>query len=360
VAVILDGNRRWASLSGLREPGAGHRAGADKLDELIDWCARLRIEQVTVWALAGENRARTGEELAALLAVIADKLDLLAALHAEQSVRIRVLGRHGELPDRLQRSIEAVERVTTENEGLRLNIAIGYSGRDEVIDAVRALVRGLAESGYPSIEMADVITADALEQHLYTAGEPDPDLIIRTSGEQRLSGFLLWQGTHSELYFTDVFCRRFASSISCVPCAASSSASADSAASSAVKGESASLGGERRPATRSSGVVTSLIERAPPRRASPRGALQSSPYSSRRRGGSSAAVQRRCAGAIKRSGAGRDDARKITSATSRAGSVTQICELASCSLRYTRKPANVGGMISSGVPKIRATSAMSR
>lgn len=205
VAVILDGNRRWASLSGLREPGAGHRAGADKLDELIDWCARLRIEQVTVWALAGENRARTGEELAALLEVIADKLDLLAALHAEQSVRIRVLGRHGELPDRLQRSIEAVERVTTENAGLRLNIAIGYSGRDEVIDAVRALVRGLAESGYPSIEMADAITADALAQHLYTAGEPDPDLIIRTSGEQRLSGFLPWQGTHSELYFTDVF-----------------------------------------------------------------------------------------------------------------------------------------------------------
>ncbi len=205
VAVILDGNRRWASLSGLREPGAGHRAGADKLDELIDWCARLRIEQVTVWALAGENRARTGEELAALLGVIADKLDLLAALHAEQSVRIRVLGRHGELPDRLQRSIEAVERVTAENEGLRLNIAIGYSGRDEVIDAVRALVRGLAESGYPAIEMADVITADALAQHLYTAGEPDPDLIIRTSGEQRLSGFLPWQGTHSELYFTDVF-----------------------------------------------------------------------------------------------------------------------------------------------------------
>ncbi len=205
VAVILDGNRRWASSSGLQGPGAGHKAGADKLDELIDWCAQLKIEQVTVWALASENMARTVEELAALLGVIADKLDLLAALHAQQSVRIRVFGRHATLPDRLRQSIEAVERMTADNDGLRLNIALGYSGRDELVDAVRALVHSLAASGYQSTEIADRITPETLAEHLYTAGEPDPDLIIRTSGEQRLSGFLPWQGTHSELYFTDVF-----------------------------------------------------------------------------------------------------------------------------------------------------------
>jgi short-chain Z-isoprenyl diphosphate synthase len=205
VAVILDGNRRWASLVGLREPSAGHRAGADKLDELLDWCVRLAIEQVTVWALSNENLARPGRELAALLGVVAEKLEALAALHGAQSVRIGVFGRVEELPERLRRSIHAVEAATAQNAGLRLNIALGYSGRDELVDASRALVRRLAAEGIPPETMAERISAEALAAHLYTAGVPDPDLIIRTSGEVRLSGFLPWQGAHSELYFTDVY-----------------------------------------------------------------------------------------------------------------------------------------------------------
>jgi short-chain Z-isoprenyl diphosphate synthase len=205
VAVILDGNRRWASASGLNEPGAGHQAGADKLDELIDWCARIGIGQVTVWALARENLERTERELASLFGVIADKLDALAVRHPQQSVRIRVFGRHAELPDRVRHSIEAAERMTAANQGLRLNIALAYSGRDELVDAVRGLVRSLVAARCEAIEIPDRITREALAQHLYTAGEPDPDLIIRTSGEQRLSGFLPWQGIHSELYFTDVY-----------------------------------------------------------------------------------------------------------------------------------------------------------
>jgi short-chain Z-isoprenyl diphosphate synthase len=205
VAVILDGNRRWASLSGFREPWAGHRAGADKLDDLLDWCARLGIEQVTVWALSNENLARSEHELAALLDVVADKLEALAALHRDQSIRIRVVGRVDDLPEHVRRSIEAVEAATAKNEGLRLNIAVGYSGRDELVDASRALVRELAAEGVSSIAMAEHITAEALARNLYTAGDPDPDLIIRTSGEARLSGFLPWQGAHSELYFTDVY-----------------------------------------------------------------------------------------------------------------------------------------------------------
>jgi short-chain Z-isoprenyl diphosphate synthase len=205
VAVILDGNRRWASLSGLREPWAGHRAGADKLDELLDWCARLGIEQVTVWALSNENLARSEDELAALLDVVADKLEALAALHREQSIRIRVVGRVDNLPEHVRRSIEAVEAATAQNDGLRLNIAVGYSGRDELVDASRALVRELAAGGVSPAAMAEQITGEALARHLYTAGDPDPDLIIRTSGEARLSGFLPWQGAHSELYFTDVY-----------------------------------------------------------------------------------------------------------------------------------------------------------
>jgi short-chain Z-isoprenyl diphosphate synthase len=205
VAVILDGNRRWASGVGLARPSGGHRAGADKLDELLDWCVGVGIEQVTVWALSNENLGRPDDELSALLEVVADKLDHLAARHARQSVRIRVVGRLRPLPDRLRASIEAVERATATNNGLRLTIALGYSGRDELVDATRALVKQLAADGAAAGHIAEGITAEALAAHLYTAGEPDPDLIIRTSGEIRLSGFLLWQSAHSELYFTDVY-----------------------------------------------------------------------------------------------------------------------------------------------------------
>jgi short-chain Z-isoprenyl diphosphate synthase len=205
IAVILDGNRRWASVAGLREPADGHRAGADKLDHLLDWCVRLGIDQVTVWALSNENLTRPRAELEGLLEVVAWKLESLAKLHARQSVRIRVFGRLDSLPARVRRSIQAVEAATAANEGLRLNIALGYSGRDELVDATRALVRRLAAEGISGDELAERVTADALASHLYTAGEPDPDLIIRTSGEVRLSGFLPWQGAHSELYFTDVY-----------------------------------------------------------------------------------------------------------------------------------------------------------
>lgn len=205
VAVILDGNRRWASLAGLREPADGHRAGADKLDDLLDWCVRLGIGQVTVWALSNENLTRPTPELEGLLEVVARKLESLAELHGRQSIRIRVYGRLDGLPERVRRSIRTVEEATSANEGLRLNIALGYSGRDELVDAARALVQGLASEGLSPDAMADRITPEQLAAHLYTAGEPDPDLIIRTSGEVRLSGFLPWQGAHSELYFTEVY-----------------------------------------------------------------------------------------------------------------------------------------------------------
>jgi len=205
VAVILDGNRRWASIVGLRQAADGHRAGADKLDELLDWCVRLGIGQVTVWALSNENLTRPREELDGLLEVVAHKLESLAELHGRQSVRIRVYGRLDELPERVRRSIRTVEDATAGNTGLRLNIALGYSGRDELVDATRALVDRLAGEGLGPQQMTERITPEALAAHLYTAGEPDPDLIIRTSGEVRLSGFLLWQGAHSELYFTDVY-----------------------------------------------------------------------------------------------------------------------------------------------------------
>jgi short-chain Z-isoprenyl diphosphate synthase len=207
VAVILDGNRRWASLAGLAEPGAGHRRGADKIDELLCWCADLRIGEVTVWALSNENLARSQAELSAIHEVLADKLAVLserADKHAPR-MRIRVFGRLGALPERLSETIERVEAQTASHEGLTLNVALGYSGRDELVDATRALIRSLAARGIPAEAMVDQVTSEALAGHLYTAAHSDPDLIIRTSGEMRLSGFLPWQSTHSEFYFTDVY-----------------------------------------------------------------------------------------------------------------------------------------------------------
>jgi short-chain Z-isoprenyl diphosphate synthase len=207
VAVILDGNRRWASLAGLAEPGAGHRRGADKIDELLCWCADLRIGEVTVWALSNENLARSPAELSALHQILADKLAALserAHRHAPR-MRIRVFGRLEALPRELSETIEKVEAETTDHGGLTLNVALGYSGRDELVDATRALIRSLATRGIPAEEMVNHVTSQGLASHLYTAEHSDPDLIIRTSGEMRLSGFLPWQSTHSEFYFTDVY-----------------------------------------------------------------------------------------------------------------------------------------------------------
>jgi short-chain Z-isoprenyl diphosphate synthase len=207
VAVILDGNRRWASLAGLPETGAGHQRGADKVDELLSWCADLSIGEVTVWALSNENLARSQAELSALHEIVADKLGALAERAGRQApgMRIRVFGRLQGLPERLSETIERVEAETAGYEGLTLNVALGYSGRDELVDAMRALIRSLAAQGISAEELADHVGSEALAGHLYTADHSDPDLIIRTSGEMRLSGFLPWQSAHSEFYFTDVY-----------------------------------------------------------------------------------------------------------------------------------------------------------
>jgi short-chain Z-isoprenyl diphosphate synthase len=202
VAVILDGNRRWASLVGLREPGAGHRRGAEKLGELIGWCEQLGIGELTVWALSNENLSRTDDEVTALLDVLRRRLPALGEGSAR---RIRVFGRLEALPPSLAETALAVQDRTAGNGGLTLNVALGYSGRDELVDAVRGLVATLAAEGLAPGAMAERVDADAIERHLYTADHSDPDLIVRTSGEMRLSGFLPWQTTHSEFYFTDVY-----------------------------------------------------------------------------------------------------------------------------------------------------------
>lgn len=207
VAVILDGNRRWASLAGRREAGAGHRQGADKLDDLVRWCNTLGIAELTVWALSTENLGRSSGELAALTEIVAEKLTALSGPPPgpESAVRVRVFGRLELLPTALAEAARLAEARTAANEGLSLNVALGYSGRDELVHATQQLIRSLAASGLSPERMAEHVDADAIASHLYTAEHSDPELIIRTSGEMRLSGFLPWQSSHSEFYFTDVY-----------------------------------------------------------------------------------------------------------------------------------------------------------
>ena len=206
VGIILDGNRRHGRSVGITEPKEVYGLGAQKLDEILEWCAELDIPAITLWVFSTENFRRPPAEVSGILASVEAKLTALAddpAIHRRR-VRVRAIGCLAMLPAPLLAAIKAAERATARYDGLELNIAVAYGGRQEISDAVRALLSGLAAEQMPLAEAIDQITPEAIARHLYTAGLPDPDLIIRTSGEIRLSGFLLWQSVHSEFYFTDV------------------------------------------------------------------------------------------------------------------------------------------------------------
>jgi short-chain Z-isoprenyl diphosphate synthase len=200
VAVILDGNRRWATAVGLSEPGAGHRHGADKLDELRTG-APSSIGELTVWATLGREPRAHGRR--ARRAARHPRGEAVRAVGARPRSHPRS-GASRRSPA-LAATVRRVEDATRGNGGLCLNVALGYSGRDELVDATRSLIRSLAAGGASPDEMAARVDAAAIERHLYTADPSDPDLIVRTSGEMRLSGFLPWQSSHSEFYFTDVY-----------------------------------------------------------------------------------------------------------------------------------------------------------
>jgi short-chain Z-isoprenyl diphosphate synthase len=206
IGIILDGNRRHGRALGLVEPRAIYDLGADKLDEVLDWCIELGIPTVTLWVFSTENFRRPAAEVSGILASVEAKLTALAsdpAIHRRR-VRVRAIGCLELLPRPVLDAIEATERATASYDGLELNIAVAYGGRQEIADAVRALLGCLAVQQTTLTEAIDLVTPEAIARHLYTAGLPDPDLIIRTSGEIRLSGFLMWQSVHSEFYFTDV------------------------------------------------------------------------------------------------------------------------------------------------------------
>ncbi|HEX6498385.1 MAG TPA: isoprenyl transferase [Micromonosporaceae bacterium] len=202
VGVMLDGNRRWARAMGFDDPTEGHRAGARKIEELLHWCDAAGIGLVTLWLLSTDNLGRPAAELEPLLGIIEGVGSDLA--EEGKPWELRVVGALDVLPSHTATALKAAEeRTKGRTGGAQVNIAVGYGGRREIADAVRSLLQEHAKAGTSIEELAEILDVDHIAEHLYTKGQPDPDLVIRTSGEQRLSGFLLWQSAHSEFYFCD-------------------------------------------------------------------------------------------------------------------------------------------------------------
>ena len=200
VGIILDGNRRFARKRGF-PPIYGHQEGAKKLEEVLDWCRELGIKHVTVYAFSTENFRRSREEVKALMKVFAEKFRQAAKderVH-RYKIKVRAIGDLSRLPADVRKAAEEAEWATRGYNGYTLNIAIGYGGRAELAQAVRKICEQIERGELKPHQVNERL----IEQNLYTAGLPDPDLVIRTSGEERLSGFLIWQSAYSELYFCE-------------------------------------------------------------------------------------------------------------------------------------------------------------
>jgi short-chain Z-isoprenyl diphosphate synthase len=204
IGIILDGHRRYARAEGLADYESSYRVGMRKFEEFLGWAQQVDIPAITGWLLSKENLARPAEELQPYFEVLIGLFAGLPELTQRYGFELRFIGSLDLLPpDLVAAAKQAQEAAGTGHR--RLTIAIGYGGRQEIVDAVQDLVSSLAISGMPADEIADHIDAERIADHLYTADLPDPDLVIRTSGESRLSGFLLWQSAYSEFAFVDVY-----------------------------------------------------------------------------------------------------------------------------------------------------------
>ena len=201
VGVMLDGNRRWARENGF-DTASGHQAGADKIKDLLAWCEEMGVEVVTLWLLSTHNLQRDSGELGPLLTIIENAVRELADAHRW---RLHLVGALDLLPGHTAASLRTSAARTGDVAGMTVNIGVSYGGRQEIADAVRALIKDEAAKGRDIDEIADSVTAEQIAAHLYTKGQPDADLVIRTSGEQRLGGFLLWQSALAELYFCEAY-----------------------------------------------------------------------------------------------------------------------------------------------------------
>jgi short-chain Z-isoprenyl diphosphate synthase len=203
VGVILDGNRRWARSVGAGDVSTGHQAGADNIVDFLGWCEDAGVEVVTLWLLSTDNLTRSEDELTALLRIIESTVATLSAPTAPW--RVHPVGALDLLPDSTAHVLKEAAERTANRSGLLVNVAVGYGGRREITDAVRSLLAEHSSKGTSIEELAQVLDVEHIAEHLYTRGQPDPDLVIRTSGEQRLGGFLLWQSAHSEFYFCEAY-----------------------------------------------------------------------------------------------------------------------------------------------------------
>lgn len=197
IGVIMDGNGRWAKKRGLPR-SAGHQAGADTLKKIVTECNKMGIKYITVYAFSTENWKRPKEEVDFLMNLLMSYLLDAERTLAGENVRIRAIGSRAELSEEMQEQIIKTEKFTSKNTGIVMNIALNYGSREELITATKKISEKVKNGEITP----DEITADMISEALYTGGQPDPDLIIRTSNEQRLSNFMMWQSSYSELYFT--------------------------------------------------------------------------------------------------------------------------------------------------------------
>lgn len=207
IGIILDGNRRHGFQRGITDPRAIYSLGAGKLDEVLDWCGEFRIPAVTLWVLSTDNLSRSSAQVSGILMAIEKKLLALATdpeIH-HRRVRVQAIGRLDLLPASTLGAIATAQKATAPYDSMALNIAVAYGGRDEIVDSVRSFLSQEARNGASLEDVIGRVTTAAISENLYMKGLPDPDLIIRTSGEVRLSGFLLWQSAYSEFYFSDIY-----------------------------------------------------------------------------------------------------------------------------------------------------------
>ncbi len=199
IGVIMDGNGRWAKKRGLPR-FAGHKAGVDALERIVEYCDSIGMQAITAYAFSTENWFRPKEEVDALMNLLYDYLANADKHLAGKNIVIRIVGNIGGLPKRIQEKVSFAEEVSRKNTGITLNLAVNYGGREEITHAARELARQVAAGDLTPEE----INEDSLNRLMYTAHVPDPDVIIRPSGELRLSNFMLWQAAYSEFWFSDI------------------------------------------------------------------------------------------------------------------------------------------------------------
>ena len=196
IAIILDGNRRWAKSKG-KPASFGHKTGADTLEKIVRYANKIGIKYLTAYVFSTENWKRSQEEVSALMMILQNYLDDFGKRADLENIKINIIGNPNRLSEKMQKSINNCMERTKNNTGIVFNIALNYGGRDEILKAVRKIANEVKENNLNP----DEITENTIQENLYTKNQPDPDLVIRTSGEMRLSNFLLWQIAYSEFLF---------------------------------------------------------------------------------------------------------------------------------------------------------------